>query len=388
MSINFPTFYDSETPSGSINGSNLSFSLAHVPYGNVDLFWNGLIQQPGLDYSLSGNNITFLVQPPQTSNSLLADYIVNDGTSETPTELFIDWEVPSGLTDGTNTTFDLGHVPVSGSVKLYKNGVRQDPSSDYSVSVAVVTMTVAPQAGDDLTVFYRTAGSSDGVVGFQFSEELSGVLDGGNNIFFSSQVSFPPESLRVYYAGQLQDHLADQYNQVFNSVGFVVPPTASASLLASYRTGSEVPPNEMATFPNLSSGSAKVYGPLLNQALAMYPATLTNSYATRVIRFVSDQEQRFTVRASMFYGILEYSGVNQYDMNVIMDFFNSQLGKYAVVNVATPSESTTFSITINGVTYENCAFDQDTIEPQLGRGETYSFQLAIKQLVSSPSATG
>ena len=385
MPINFPTFYDGEVPSGTFNGSNTSFTLAHAPYGNIELFWNGVMQQPDLNYSLSGSSLSVLTTPPGASDSFLADYIVNDGSSVTPTEQFVDDETPFGAIDGSNVTFTLAETPVTGSVKLYRNGLRQDPSADYSISGGTITMSIAPQSGDWFTAYYRMSGDTETEVSFVMSSGLSGVFDGGNNVFFVAEVPYPFLSLRLYYNGELQDPLSAQYNQIFNSIGFVDPPTTDSSLLVSYRYESEVPPDEMATFPTLGSGSMKVYGPLLDQALAMYPATITNSYVTRVIRFVSDQEQRFTVRAAMFYAILEYQFVNGYDFALINDFFNEQLGKFAVVNVANPSESTTFSITIGGVTYDNCAFDQDTLEPQLGRGETYSFQLAIKQLVSTPS---
>lgn len=55
-----------ETPSGSINGSNTSFSLANSPVvGSEELYLNGLLQEQGAgkDYTISGTTITMAAAP-------------------------------------------------------------------------------------------------------------------------------------------------------------------------------------------------------------------------------------------------------------------------------------------------------------------------------------
>lgn len=55
-----------ETPSGSINGSNTTFSLASAPVANTEsVFLNGILQDVGSgnDYTISGDTITFLSAP-------------------------------------------------------------------------------------------------------------------------------------------------------------------------------------------------------------------------------------------------------------------------------------------------------------------------------------
>jgi hypothetical protein len=67
-----------EVPSGAINSSNVTFTLAHVPVANTDaLFLNGLRQKKGIsnDYTISGATITFNTAP-MTGSVLLADYIM------------------------------------------------------------------------------------------------------------------------------------------------------------------------------------------------------------------------------------------------------------------------------------------------------------------------
>lgn len=65
-----------ETPSGSVNGSNTSFSLASTPQNSsLELFWNGVLLEPGSgnDYTISGTTITMLFTPA-TGDKLRAYY--------------------------------------------------------------------------------------------------------------------------------------------------------------------------------------------------------------------------------------------------------------------------------------------------------------------------
>lgn len=73
-----------EIPSGTIDGSNKTFTLAHTPYfgagGRILLTWNGLVMTPGTsgssDYQLSGTTITIdsSVSAPVAGDLLTATY--------------------------------------------------------------------------------------------------------------------------------------------------------------------------------------------------------------------------------------------------------------------------------------------------------------------------
>lgn len=57
-------FVTRETPSGAINGSNTSFTLANTPtVGTETVYLNGLEQNVTTDYTISGSTITYLVAP-------------------------------------------------------------------------------------------------------------------------------------------------------------------------------------------------------------------------------------------------------------------------------------------------------------------------------------
>ncbi len=75
----------------------------------------------------------------------------------------VDFEVPSGTIDGSNTTFTLNMPPSPpSSLALHRNGMKLTPQTDYSLSgVAIVFSSAAvPQPGDSLSAAYRSAANA------------------------------------------------------------------------------------------------------------------------------------------------------------------------------------------------------------------------------------
>lgn len=69
-------FVDKETPSGTINGANVTFTLANTPVaGSEHVYLNGILQEVGAgnDYTISGATITYLTAP-LTGEKLKASY--------------------------------------------------------------------------------------------------------------------------------------------------------------------------------------------------------------------------------------------------------------------------------------------------------------------------
>jgi hypothetical protein len=65
-----------ETPTGAVNGSNVTFTLAATPTLNTEeVFLNGILQEPGAgnDYTISGSTITYL-SAPLTGDRLRVNY--------------------------------------------------------------------------------------------------------------------------------------------------------------------------------------------------------------------------------------------------------------------------------------------------------------------------
>jgi hypothetical protein len=72
-----PTYSDGEIPAGLVNGSNAVFTLANAPSpaASLSLYRNGLFMRQGVDYSITGNQVTFfLTSVPQTGDLLVASY--------------------------------------------------------------------------------------------------------------------------------------------------------------------------------------------------------------------------------------------------------------------------------------------------------------------------
>lgn len=69
-------FVTREVPSGSINGSNVTFTLANTPTaGSEEVYLNGVLQESGAgnDYTISGATITYL-SAPLTGEKLRVSY--------------------------------------------------------------------------------------------------------------------------------------------------------------------------------------------------------------------------------------------------------------------------------------------------------------------------
>ena len=90
-----------------------------------------------------------------TLNTTAITFIAINTTGLTSTN-FVDEEVPSGLINGSNTTYTLANTPTAGTVKVYLNGQRlRAGGNDYTFSGTTITMVSAPLTGEYLVVDYR-----------------------------------------------------------------------------------------------------------------------------------------------------------------------------------------------------------------------------------------
>jgi len=88
--------------------------------------------------------------PPQRSEVTINYVHVN------VTGILVMNEIPSGLIDSNNKIFTLVYTPISGSEKLYLNGILQTSgiSNDYVISGNQITFNSAPDTGDILKATY------------------------------------------------------------------------------------------------------------------------------------------------------------------------------------------------------------------------------------------
>lgn len=66
-----------ETPGGTVDGSNVTFTLDHIPLpDSLCLYLNGLLQTETDDYAILGGTITFIVAPGP-GDKIRASYTVD-----------------------------------------------------------------------------------------------------------------------------------------------------------------------------------------------------------------------------------------------------------------------------------------------------------------------
>lgn len=63
-------------------------------------------------------------------------------------------ETPSGTINGVNRIFTISRTPITNTLKLYFNGLRQQETVDFSFSDVTIVYNNAPQPGDILLVDY------------------------------------------------------------------------------------------------------------------------------------------------------------------------------------------------------------------------------------------
>ncbi len=79
---------------------------------------------------------------------------------------FVDGETPSGLMNGSNTTFTLASIPSpAASLALHWNGILLSPGVDFTLSSSTISFIngVVPQPGDTLKAYYRTGAIGNSV---------------------------------------------------------------------------------------------------------------------------------------------------------------------------------------------------------------------------------
>ncbi len=151
------SYADAETPGGTKNGTNTSFTLANSPNpaASLLLMRNGQVLAAGQDYNLSGSAVSFINGVIPSSTDVLQAWYRFTGTVTTFN--YSDAETPSGSVNGVNLVFTLAHAPAGSSLILVRNGLVQRSGFDFSLTGATVTFVggYAPSSGDILEAWYR-----------------------------------------------------------------------------------------------------------------------------------------------------------------------------------------------------------------------------------------
>jgi hypothetical protein len=162
-----PGFKDQDLPAGIVDGSNNSFTLSAVPNpaSSLDVYRNGLLQEPGTDYALVNSNVIQFTagNTPQPGDTLLANYRLSNAGAGT-SQLFPSPQVLCSGTGGavnTTSTGSLGSCTIPSGLLMGGDHVEikfelahQGTSGDFSFQV---------QWGGT-TILQRTAAAGDAQV--------------------------------------------------------------------------------------------------------------------------------------------------------------------------------------------------------------------------------
>jgi hypothetical protein len=158
-----PGFLDGDTPAGVVDGANTAFTLSAVPNpaASLAVYRNGMLQEQGLDYTLSGNQIQFVAaSAPQPGDTLVASYRLTGSADDTP-QLFPNAQVLCsglGATSNSSTLASVGTCTIPAS--LLAAGDRVEIRFDFDHTGAAGGFSFAVQWGAS-TVLSRNASAVD-----------------------------------------------------------------------------------------------------------------------------------------------------------------------------------------------------------------------------------
>lgn len=152
--------------------------------------------------------LTLNADPSANLGAATKQYVDNKANNSS----FVKNEVPGGLVNGSNTAFTTASNMATGSLSVYRNGIRlKGGGVDFTQgSNNAFTMVTAPNTGDLLLVDYNVSstGFSVGTNSTISSEAPSGTIDGSNTTFTLSR-AYIAGSLEVYIDGIHQRRTTD-----------------------------------------------------------------------------------------------------------------------------------------------------------------------------------
>ena len=148
------------------DSSTVAFDLTYFSDANgLIVSVGGIVQEPNVAYTVIGSTLTF-TEAPTTGDTVYVVYLGQEMvvSTITPTD-YMDYQVGTG--DGSDTTpiTTLNHsVSLAQDIMVTLNGIRQVPSTDYSVSGTTLTFTTAPADGVAILVYFLMLVRAEGTV--------------------------------------------------------------------------------------------------------------------------------------------------------------------------------------------------------------------------------
>jgi hypothetical protein len=218
-----PGYADQEVPTGAINGSNTAFTLVNAPSppASLSLYLNGLLMDQGVDYTLSGNAISFLIaSTPQPGDLLLASYRYANPSNPLGTLTAAQVICSStGSSSSATALTQLGSCTIPAG--LLGTGDRIEIQFQYSHTGSSTPFTSAiTWAG--ATVLSRSTVSAETAVvgrmsfGINASAQSWDAQSWGNSLNFAAAVGFATanstQTLTISFQGAMSTTTSDTVN--------------------------------------------------------------------------------------------------------------------------------------------------------------------------------
>jgi hypothetical protein len=196
---------NNEFPGGVVNGINTSFTVANSYIaGSLRVYRDGIRLLSSTDYIETPGGFT-MSSPPSIGTILLVDYIILSGSSP----LWRVGETPSGLINGVNMLFLLANSQQTGTLHVFRDGVRLKPTEDYIEGPSEFLMFIPPSPGSILVVDYIDNSSIPGNGdAWKINVDPIGSIN-GINADFDLPTRFITGNLLVYKSGLRQRPILD-----------------------------------------------------------------------------------------------------------------------------------------------------------------------------------
>jgi len=180
----------SSSTGASSTGGSVAPSITAVPESQVTGLIGDLAARPikGPAFAAGRTAVVDGSGLVESATGNATDCMHVDGSSGpcgTGSPTFVDGDLPTGIVDGSNATFTLTAIPApSTSLSVYRNGMLQKPSLDYTATGNSVQFLAGatPQPGDTLLAGYRIADSSGGVANSFYGFSATQVLCSGTGV--------------------------------------------------------------------------------------------------------------------------------------------------------------------------------------------------------------
>ena len=135
------------------DGSTVAFTLSETPTvtNSVMVFVDGILQKITTNYGISGSTLTF-TSAPDASAEIEVKHFGIRGVVRRST----DWQYDAFAGDGSATTFTLSNNgATTNNAFIFYNGIALKPTTDYTISGTILTMTFTPVNLSEIMARYQ-----------------------------------------------------------------------------------------------------------------------------------------------------------------------------------------------------------------------------------------